>query len=625
MTSGRPRLGPICWAQHWLWLLDSQPDRPAAAPLLLRIRIRVPAGLHLSAFREALGRLVANNEALRTLYRIGDDGLPQQIVQPSAEPAIIVADSAPEARDLDAYTPAIDITRGSAACAVVRLEGDVVTAAVLVVHAVVVDGYAMTLLRKEFEAILSGTPAVVERRWQPLDQALAESSQQWRQVNDRAMEHWKRGLAVGPHACLPFYWQSPPESVSLKTTLSSKILAGHGELAAAKYETTLPALLQTLLAVLLCGWTGHLTCAIDSIFTNRWPRRMSTSVGRYAGGGRVPFDLRGLPTFSLLARRSLASLVTSYRHGKYDVGEVTMMESREAARIGACFASAVLFEYHDYTKSAASRRVEEPRIHQTPLDYRVANLLVDVFPSDGDLSISLRAPTEVLPGPAARRFLDQLRGLLSVVAEEPDPSLSELLASVDVPAPWKGPGWVAIRDSWIKLEDVAHLLRDHPLVSAAAVFPIPSGRLHAHVATATAGLSIEELDGHMRAGVSHYPTTMLPHVYTIHASAPEASHDAAAWERQPRLAAGPAVRATRKEPEGAEETFLATTISGFNPELTVDMSASYAELGGAFLKVPAILTQVKRAGYTGIAFGDLVGTAPLTQVAAKLVRSRTAT
>lgn len=636
------RKGPLGSAQHWVWLLDTLFTKKHDALPPARFDVDVPEGISSRTVRRALIRLADRHEALRTVIRPSDSGKPQQLVYATVEPALVLVGPGEAVPDTAASGPAFD---GFPLRALIHTDaqGQVSRLTVQLVP-MAADGTSLGVLCQELKELLATEaawrePEFAEAPVQPVDQAVAETSGARGTAADRALRHWEQSLADGPHAGLPFRWnrslhwqQAPAEGRCVQTVLLSRDLGERCAAAARKYRTTMPTLLHALTAVMLTSWTRRPTCALGVVSANRASKELMESVGRYATEMRLVADLGGDPTFSVLLRRMRTALMMAYSNGVFDVGELVMAEARASVRIGARISTSVIFEYHNTAVGAPvgeGDQERDPDIAQTTIDYRTPNVRFDVSLVDGALRLILRCPDVLLPPAAARAFCHQLSALVDVVLAEEDPRLSELSALVDLPRPWDGPRWVAIRDAWVDLDQVTALLKEHPQVSTAAVFAdgaeggAGDGRLVAHVwAEPASGITPAHLGEHMRDVVAHHPATVVPHEFVVHSAAPADPADLSSWAEQPVTGRGAGEPDGLDTPGDPAERALLEAFGALHRGRPVGMTQTYAQAHGEFLLIPAMMDRLTAAGYEGLELGDFIGMASLRRVAAKMTRRR---
>ncbi|MBV9773484.1 MAG: amino acid adenylation domain-containing protein [Gemmatimonadetes bacterium] len=162
---------PLSYAQERMWALDRvESGSPAYnVPGALHVRGR----LDVEVARRGMAEVVRRQELLRTIYAVGDDGRPVQVILPELEVPLPVEDlrHVPEAERAgvvretlleEARTP-IDLTVGPVLrTRLLRLDEEEYVLAITI-HHVAVDAWTWPLLFREWEALYvalaTGTPA----------------------------------------------------------------------------------------------------------------------------------------------------------------------------------------------------------------------------------------------------------------------------------------------------------------------------------------------------------------------------------------------------------------------------------------------------------------------------------
>ncbi|MFI0822683.1 condensation domain-containing protein [Streptomyces sp. NPDC021098] len=606
------RSGPVGWAQHWYWLLDSEPVRGDGPLDAYAKRIAVPAGATVDEVRHALRTVLERYEALRTTYDSDASGAPRQLVHAECAPQLIVVPADGTGDDvspLERSVPTTGVFERSSCFAVVGVAEERVTDLLVVFRQISVDGVAIEKVRDDLELLLRepGTPLPAGGPGpHPLDHAEWENAAEQQKANRRALAYWQQQLRRGPHASIPFSWPAPDGSVSYETTVVSQRGAELCARIAQTCQVTGPTVVQGVLALLVAGWTEHDVCVMTSVFANRWNKTTQDSVCRLAGGGRIVFDLPRDLTARKALRTCHLSLLEMYMNARYHVGDLVMRESREALRRGARIQPGIMFEYHYANKEPlfADRSAEPERVARTRMDYRVAGMLVDASLSDRGLEIAVRAPTEVMPESSGVPWVETFLRLMSRIAEDPDARVGELVSCVELDAPWKQRGWVSLDNAWVHLDKIAALLTEHPSIAEAEVFTTPqedTTELVARVVAKSPDLTEQDIAEYLRDVAGDFPSTVQPHRYVV-------AHTGTA-------------AAPRENTESAAEKALREAFEAIYPEVALKTSRTYAENGGEFLRIPSVLAEVWKRGYSGLRYADFVGTAPLRRLALKMTRA----
>ncbi|QLH26589.1 condensation domain-containing protein [Streptomyces sp. Rer75] len=610
------RSGPLGWAQHWYWLLDSDPVRGDGPLDAYPKRVDVPAGVTVAGVRRALRSVLERYEALRTTYGHDASGAPCQFVHAECEPQLITVDpdgpgGSVSQLDPDRHSvPTSGVFERASCYAVAGVAGERVTDLLLVFRQIAVDGVAMERVRNEVEQRLRGpgpVNAAGGRELQPLDHAAVENTEEQRQANRRALTYWQQQLRRGPHTSIPFSWPAPEGSIAHETTVVSPRAAELCARIARTCQVTEPSIVHSVLALLVSGWTGHEVCAMHSVFANRWNEATQESVCRLAGGGRIVFDLpRELTVRKALSTCHL-SLLEMYMNARYHVGDLVMRESRAALRHGAKVEPGIIFEYHYANQEPlfADSSAAPEHITQTTMDWRAAGMLVDASLSGRGLEIAVKAPTEVLPERAGVPWVRTFLELLERIAEDPEARVGDLVADVDIDAPWKGQGWLSLDHAWIHLEAMETLLSGHPGVASAEVFTTAGEErteLVARVVAKGPELTERDVAEYLRDMATDLPSIVQPHRYIVH--------------RAGAATAPPPAKSV----ESAEERALREAFEAVHPDAEAEVSRTYAENGGEFLRIPLLMAGIQERGYSGLRHADFVGTAPLRRLALKLTK-----
>ncbi|WP_433496751.1 condensation domain-containing protein [Sphaerimonospora sp. CA-214678] len=622
------RSGPLGWAQHWYWVLDSEPVRGDRAMDAYPRAVEVPPEVTVDQVRLALRSLLERYEALRTTYDQDASGAPRQLVHAECEPQLIIlasdgAEPGAPLLDPDSYAvPTAGVFERSSCYAVVGVAGQRVTDLFLVFRQIAVDGVAMETVLGELERQLRepGTPLPVGAgEPQPLDLVAAQSTEEQQKATRRALAYWQQQLRRGPHTSVPYSWPVPEGSVGCETVVLSQTAAALCARIAQATQVTEPGVLHGVLALLICGWTEQDVCAMYSVFSNRWNEVTRRSVDRLAGGGRIVFDLPRDLTVHGFLRCCHLSLLEMYMNASYPVGDLVMRESRESLRQGAKVVPGVLFEYHYanrkplFADGAVPERITQKRLGRYP-----PWVFVDASRTDQGLEISVRAPTEALPEASGILWAQAFLRLLERIAEDPETRVGELVADVKIDAPWKQRGWVSLNNAWVHADRIEALLAEHPDVASAQVSTVPGedrAELVAQVVARTTDLTEQEISEYLRDMATDCPSIVQPHRYVVLYPGTDiplpierdpARDERTAWEERP---------------ESAEEQALRQAFRNAHPETEPRLSGTYAENSGEFLKVPSLMAELAERGYSGLRHGDFVGSAPLRRLALKMTRT----
>ncbi|WP_275580210.1 non-ribosomal peptide synthetase [Gordonia rubripertincta] len=193
----RPDVLPLSSAQRRMWFLNQ--FEPDVASYVIPFGFRLRGQVDVDDVRGALGDVIARHEILRTIYPLGPDGRPRQVIVDEAEFDWRVVDSDTEAMAVAAAP--YDLTRDLPLRA--RLHGDPASGTLLViaVHHIAADGASGPVLARDL------LTAYVARRdgrtpdWAPLHRQYADHVLELRQGDTTAATRrrwWADRLAGAP-------------------------------------------------------------------------------------------------------------------------------------------------------------------------------------------------------------------------------------------------------------------------------------------------------------------------------------------------------------------------------------------------------------------------------------------
>lgn len=629
------RQGLLCWGQHWSWLLDGAAWRRQGSPAGVDLVLDLPVGTTVGTVRRAVRLLVDRHETLRSTFPIGADGRPVQRVWPARTPPVAVVDLPADRTEMkQALTRCLNQAWDVAVDPPVRVAVGTVESvpviALIRIHMVAIDGVAWSLLRDEARAAVTAYSAGSEPEpaavtWQPVDQAALEFSPRMRARNDRNLARWTDFFATSPPSALPFYWDNiTGYAAGTRTLLVSRRLARACARLAGRCGASESTVLLTALALMFGAWSGQPRSVIGETVACRYLPKMRASIGRYKAVTRFVVDLPADLPFDELVGRTAAASLRAHRDSICAEGEVAMVMSRQSVRHGSRIEYPPQVNYHYYhTVGEDSPDPPSPRedgtVDVSDEDVPLPLPTVDVSHTpDGGLRVLLRCGRHLLPQ-GGRVFVSQLDGLVRAAADDANATVSVLAEGVRLPSFWGGPEWVSTRGSWFSLKDTGRLLCEHPDVVSAQAFVAHPDHVTAYLATRRDLLTPEDVHEYLRDRASTWPTVLLPRHYVICRQAPaEADARREHWNTQDVLAAGSGRAPSRDTPRSRSEAALGQVFTTIHPGGRPDLSCSYAELGGDFLRVPAMILGLAEAGYTGLSYQDFLGMATLAQLASRL-------
>ncbi|BCB77943.1 hypothetical protein Pflav_043530 [Phytohabitans flavus] len=338
-SGGQDAQGPYTLGQLNIkvWL-DQSPDHCYST---LKWTLDVPVGTTVQEAAAAVSTLVTWHEGLRTRYLGGDP--PVQRVAGSGELPIEVwsvdeGQAGPVDPALLAHELLARLASGIAPDAplplrvAVAVRGELVRAAVMVFSHLAVDFQAVTVLGREFTALLRDPRRPAAGIHQPLAQAAAESDPRARRRQEAAIRHWERHLRLIPQ-CLYARPRTGPSAGGGIGQLSSPAGAAALRHIASRTRTSRPTIVFAALCAVLARRTGYSECRFPILSGNRFEPRLEQYVGTLAQSVLVRLDTGGA-TFDELVRRAFATLLSASRNGAWDATVAARLHERVAAERG---------------------------------------------------------------------------------------------------------------------------------------------------------------------------------------------------------------------------------------------------------------------------------------------------
>lgn len=402
-------------AQRSLWFLEQL--RPDSALYNVSRAFRLLGPLDREALEAALDGLVARHEALRTRFFVLD-GVPFQAVSPPWPTPLVLEDVASaelQSALEQACRRPVALDRSPLLRAALFRLGSEEHVLCLTTHHIVADGWSVTLLLRELEALYEGTD---------LDPPPAQYRQfaAWQQQSlddelPRLLSFWKTHLAGAPERLSR--WAAGADmgfgGAHLRVVYGEQ-LAREVSAFAAQEQTTPYVVLLAAFGLLLQRLTGSDDVLVATPAANRALRELERSVGLFSNTVVVRLPLAGAVSFREIVSRAHASAMATLAHQAlpFDV----LVEALSPTRVaGANPLAQVNFRY------VTDREV--------PQLSGLASSLVGVETGSArfDLALELQADTEGLSGVFEYRTALFDDDWVAGVAESYGRLLGELLAN----------------------------------------------------------------------------------------------------------------------------------------------------------------------------------------------------
>jgi amino acid adenylation domain-containing protein len=305
----RPDKIPLSFSQERLWFIDQlQGSLHYQVPILLKIK----GNLNKSALENALNTVVNRHEALRTVFKEDDMGIPYQYVLPLDEWKLAytddfwgkTVDEIKSYMDASLAKPIVLAEDYMIRAELIRLEEEEYLL-LIVMHHIASDGWSMPLYIDELrELYLSGASnrkaSLKNLPIQYADYAIWQKTEMDGELLQRKLDFWEKQLAGIEPLCLPTDFSRPAVQSVKGNTLNFKIdkeLHEKLKIVAKKEGVTMYMLMLTVFKVLLYRYTGQDDICVGSPVANRSHREIEPLIGFFVNTIALRDNLSGNPVF----------------------------------------------------------------------------------------------------------------------------------------------------------------------------------------------------------------------------------------------------------------------------------------------------------------------------------------
>ncbi|MEU7876481.1 amino acid adenylation domain-containing protein, partial [Dactylosporangium sp. NPDC049140] len=468
---GRDEPLPLSFAQQRLWFL-AQLD-PASTEYNTPMTVRLDGPQDIDALRDALGRLVARHEVLRTRLVAGPDGTPQQMIDPAAPIDLPIVDlsgepdpaeSAHEWLQADRRRP-FNLSSGPLfRTALLRLADDDHILAIAK-HHVVSDEWSVTVVRRELEALYEARRNGVEPDLPPLpvqyaDFAVWQRSWLAGEVLESQLDFWRHRLADAPVLDLPTDHPRPAVRTSDGAVIEFAVPPEIADALRTVSRGAGASMFMTLFSaytVLLNRYCNQDDIVVGTPIANRNRAEIEGLIGYFVNTLVLRTDLSGDPTFTELLARVRHTALEAFAHQDVPFERLVdeLVTDRDRSR-SPLFQ--VLFNYFT-SGDADTTTTDEVREAQAKFDLRL------ILSEHGSgLTGAVQYATRLFDEPTIRRLISHFQQLLATVARAADVRLSEVHLDTAEQSDWN--------DTAADLPPVSGV---HELVRPSAAIAVVSG------------------------------------------------------------------------------------------------------------------------------------------------------
>jgi amino acid adenylation domain-containing protein len=432
---------PLSFAQERLWFLAQL--APESAAYNIAAALAGFGALDAALLGATLSAVVRRHEALRTVFRVAEDGEPVQWIEeprPVALPRVdlsglLAGARGPEVRRLvaaEARRP-FDLARGPLLRATLLLEGADEHVLLFTLHHIVGDGWSIQVLTRELGALYAafrqGRPsplpdlpvqyadfAVWQRRW--LTGAVLAGE----------IAYWRERLAGAPPLLtLPTDRPRPPvqsfRGGSVPYALSGELAAAVKALSRREGTTLFMTFLAAYMT-LLARYSGQRDVAVGTPVAGRTHRELEELIGCFLNTLVLRGDLGGDPTFRALLERVRQSVLEAYAHQALPFEMVVeALQPERSLSYEPLFQVVLNLHMPRETMALGDLTWRALELHQETVQF---DLILTVAERPDGIAGQLEYRSDLFDRSTASRLLGHLTTLLGGAVAAPGRALSDL-------------------------------------------------------------------------------------------------------------------------------------------------------------------------------------------------------
>ena len=321
----------LSFSQQRLWFLDK--IEMVNTTYLVPLAVRIEGNLRVSALRQALDKLVARHESLRTTFP-DVEGLPVQRVEDPGPAAVTIEnieDDNPGLLDElmnQEMHRGFDLVHGPLFRAVIYRLSDDAHVLLLLQHHIIQDAWSLNLMMRELGSFYS---AIVDDRTAALPELTLSYRDYTRWIREQMqgatlehqLDYWRSHLEGAPHA-LDLATDRPRPAMESHAgaihsfSIPRAISDGLPNLTQ-QTGTTLFMALAAALDVMLWRYTGQEDLLVGVPIANRDRKDVEGLIGLFVNTLVIRSDLSGNPTVSELLTRVRKRSVDAFSHQELPV------------------------------------------------------------------------------------------------------------------------------------------------------------------------------------------------------------------------------------------------------------------------------------------------------------------
>ncbi|MBB5863263.1 non-ribosomal peptide synthase/polyketide synthase [Xanthomonas sp. 3058] len=432
---------PLSFAQQRLWFL-AQLDARANLACHIPVGLRLHGALAADALQQALDRIVARHETLRTRFVAADGGAVQEIDPPDSGFALRRFDLSqctdPET-DIQAHAQdeancVFDLSEGPLARGRLLRLGDHAHVLFLTLHHLVADGWSIAVLVREFVALYGAMIDGLPDPLPPLPLQYADvAAWQRRALGEQALQRqrrfWQEHLQGAPElldlptdrprpALQDYRGDALSFQVDQDTSLALKALAQ-------RHGTTLFMALLAGWAVLLARLSGQQEVVIGSPVANRSRSELEPLIGLFLNTQALRIDLSADPSVAELLAQVRAIALAAQEHQDLPFEQVI-----EALNPSRSMAHAPLYQVVLAMQNTPEEELTLPGLQIASMPVGQVSAQVDLWWSINDSDAGLRGSviyaSTLFDRATVQRWTRMWIALLQAMAAQTDCAVSAL-------------------------------------------------------------------------------------------------------------------------------------------------------------------------------------------------------
>lgn len=436
-----PETAPLSFGQERLWLLDRLDPGSAAYNVVAALRLTGP--LDLPVFARTFSEIERRHAVLRTTFREGEGGRPEQVIGPPRAAELPLVDlSGLASRDAPLRQAVADevgrpfhLARGPLHRLRLFRLGEREHVLVATLHHIVSDAWSMAVLGRELTAIHA---AFADGRPSPLPELPLQYADYARDLRERLdgaalaeqLAWWRERLAGAPEVVEIPPDRPRPEVRRFRGGLATRRLPRElaERVTALCRERSVTPFMALLAAfeVLLHARTGEADLVVGVDIANRNPPETEALLGFFVNQLVFRVDAAGDPSWGELLERVRETAAGAFAHQDVPF-ERLVEELRPQRSLARNPLFQVMFGLYNVPEAAADLGGLEVAPFEIEGGGAVFDLSLYLAETADGLSAQLRYDADLYEPASAERLLDDFEAVVRRVVEAPEERLSALV------------------------------------------------------------------------------------------------------------------------------------------------------------------------------------------------------